>query len=891
MTQTQPMSTVPLAPTAEWHTTPVEDALDVLRTTPDGLSAEEAERRRELWGANELDVAGPAPWWLILARQFVSPLIFILVVATIVTMVLREWVDATAILIVLTLNAGIGFWQERRAESAVLALRALSVPACRVVRGGTILKIDSRDLVPGDIVPLESGERVPADLRLIEESDLRVDESLLTGEVLPVGKTVEVDDDHASVAFSGTLVTAGRARGLVVGTGTQTQLGEISDLVQNTRTHSPLQILTHRLERRIGVVVAAGSIVVFALGVAIGYSPSEMFRTAVALAVATVPESLPIVLTVAMSLGVGRMARRIAIVRSLPAVETLGSTTLIGSDKTGTLTLNRLTIEVVWSAAGLVDGRDEARLLDAATPQTHAAARAVLRSGALTNEAVPDHENPSEFHGDAVDVAFLVAALDAAAITEGERRIPPVADMAYEPHLRLSQSVRREPDGTRTLHVKGSPDVLAELSDWVATAEGRQPIDRDLLERTNDELAAQGLRVIATATRILGEDEPAEEPLPWPAGLTFLGMAGLEDPPREGVLAAVEQCRRAGLRVTMITGDHPSTAAAIAGRLGLDTTHPPLSGREMSALDDAELSRRLATTDIAARVTPQDKLRIAQLHEERGEVVAVTGDGVNDAPALRAASIGIAMGRSGTDVAREAADIVLTDDNFVTIVEAIRQGRVTFAAIRNATFFLLATGLGALLAVSTNVIASGPLLFLPVQLLFINVVTNGLQDIALAFEPPEGNELSRPPRPRAEGILSSDLWWRLLATGGWLALSVLVAFQWALTHGYDLEHARTLAITLLVWMNFYVVGTARSEHRSVFAMSPISNRVLIVSSLGALVLHWGATVWQPVAGILGFVPLTAGEWIACAVLGATALVIPELGKLWRWRSRARRMSR
>ncbi|MFK5647192.1 cation-translocating P-type ATPase [Ornithinimicrobium sp. LYQ121] len=886
-----PRSAAPPAPAGGWHGAPASELLEHLDSTLAGLSDTEADLRGRRWGANRIDVAGATPWWRVLLRQFLSPLIGILVIATVVTTVLREWVDATAILFILVLNAGIGYWQERRAETAVLALRELAVPSCRVVRDGTTRRIDAAGLVPGDVVPLESGERVPADLRMLEVADLRVDESLLTGEVLPVGKTAgplpgSDATERTNLAFSGTLVTSGRGQGLVVATGDQTEIGEISELVQRTRSDSPLQIITNRLERRIGIVVAVASLTIFALGVLLGHSPSEMFRTAVALAVASVPESLPIVLTVAMSLGVARMAHHHAIVRSLPAVETLGSTTLIGSDKTGTLTLNRLTVQVVWSPVGVVDrrqGGDEAR--DGWAVEAHE----VLRSGALTNEAVPDPHDEGRLHGDAVDVAFALAALDAGAVTAEERARPPVADLPYEPHLRLSQTVRRERDGTLVLHVKGSPDVLAGLSTHLRGQGGAlRAMDLDLVERANEEMACEGLRVIATATRVLAPDEPAPSTLDWPAGLTFLGLAGLEDPPREGVLEAVEECRRAGVRVTMITGDHPATASAIAGRLGLDTSGEPVTGRELAELDDAALSRRLATSDVAARVTPQDKLRITRSHEARGEVVAVTGDGVNDAPALKAASIGVAMGRSGTDVAREAADIVLTDDNFVTIVEAIRQGRVTFAAIRNATFFLLASGLASLVAVSTNVVVGGPLLFLPVQLLFINVVTNGLQDIALAFEPAEANVLSHPPRPRGEGILSGALWWRLVITGLWLAASILMTFQWALAQDHDLQHARTLAITMFVWMNFYLVGTARSEHRAVLGMSPVSNRLLILSALGALFLHWGATVWSPAAHVLGFVPLTLDEWLACAVLGATAMIMPETHKLLLWWRHGRR---
>ena len=888
-----PSATYPVPPARGWHGVGPAEALALLSAGSAGLTDEEAARRRQEWGANVLDMAEATPWWRVLLRQFVSPLIGILVIATVVTALLREWVDSGAILFILLLNAGIGFWQERRAEKAVKALSELAVPTCRVVRDGAVRRVDAAELVPGDVVPLESGERVPADLRLVDTSDLHVDESLLTGEVLPVTKTVDPlpgseRTERTNLAYSGTLVTSGRARGLVVATGDRTELGEISELVQSTDTVSPLQVLTHRLERRIGMVVAVASVVVFALGVLLGYSPSEMFRTAVALAVASVPESLPIVLTVAMSLGVVRMARQNAIVRSLPAVETLGSTTLIGSDKTGTLTMNEMTVQVVWSPAGTVARRTDVEALQQALPAVRSGALEVLRTGAL-NEAVPDQDRPGHLSGDAVDVAFAVAALRSGAVTEQERSRESLADQPYEPHLRLSQTVRPAPDGARVLHVKGSPDVLTGLCSTMAGPDGPVPLDAGLVDEVNEQMAREGLRVIATARRVLGPDEQVPAELPRPEGLTLLGLAGLEDPPREGVPEAVAEVRRAGVRVTMITGDHPITASVIAARVGLDTTHPPITGHEIAQLDDDELSERLRFSDVAARVTPQDKLRITRLQERRGEVVAVTGDGVNDAPALKAASIGVAMGRSGTDVAREAADIVLTDDNFVTIVGAVRQGRVTFAAIRNATFFLLTTGLASLVAVSTNVVAEGPLLFLPVQLLFINVVTNGLQDIALAFEPPEGNELTRPPRPRSEGVLSAVLWRRLLVTGSWLAASILATFQWALAQGYDLEHARTLAITLFVWMNFYLVGTARSEHHSILAMNPIGNRVLIASAIGALLLHWGATEWGPAAGLLGFVPLSAQEWAVCAVLGATAMILPEGHKLlvwWRQRSRS-----
>lgn len=873
-----------------WHVQARTDVLGHLDTTTDGLTAAEARRRIAVHGPNALPDPRPTPAWRVLARQFVSPLIGILVLTFVVTAVQRHWADAAAIFVVLALNAGIGFWQERRAESAVRALQSLSVPTCRALRDGDDHDLPAAELVPGDVVLLDSGDRVPADLRLLEVNGLQVDESMLTGEVLPVTKQVHRLPVHTpmtertNITFSGTLVTAGRGRGVVVGTGSDTELGLINELVRGPVGRTPLQELAHGLERRIGLVVAGASIGVFVLGLALGRGVSEMFRTAVALAVASIPESLPIVLTVAMSLGVARMARRHAIVRSLTAVETLGSTTVIGSDKTGTLTRNELTVERVWTAEGtldLSDGSDAGPL--------SATLRAAVRTGALTNEAVPAPETAPEgvrHLGDAVDVAMLRVAEDLGVVTEAERDERWLAHTPYEPELGWSQTVRVE-DGRRVLHVKGSPDRLAEACTTTATDAGPVPFDHAAVTAANHELAAEGMRVLATAMRVLDADEEVERPLPPPDDLTFLGLEAMEDPPRPRVAESVAACQQAGITVVMITGDHPATAASIGRRLGLGRGETPVTGAQMEDLDDATLATRLLDSGVAARVTPQDKLRIVRVLQSLDEVVAVTGDGVNDAPALRAASIGVAMGRSGTAVAREAADVVLTDDNFVTIVDAVEQGRVTFNAIRQATFFLLATGLSSLLAVSVNLVTDQPLLFLPIQLLFINVVTNGLQDIALSFEPPEGDELRRPPRPRTEGMLSRTLWLRTAVAGAWMAATILVTFSWALQQGHTDPHARTLALAVFVMLNFWLVLSARAEHRSLLTMNPWGNRPLLYSALGALLLFFGAVQWSVTDELLGMEALTATEWLASFALGATVLVVVELHKWWGRRALAR----
>ncbi|CAN5317454.1 cation-transporting P-type ATPase [soil metagenome] len=872
-----------------WHSLSVDAAFAELSSTPRGLSSAEASRRLADAGPNELTFAGSTPRWRVLLRQFASPLIAILLVAALITLLQRHWVDSGAIFLILAINASLGFVQERKAEADVQALKSMSTPSCRVLRDDRELIIPGRDVVPGDLVLLESGERVPADLRLVEANSLQLDESMLTGETFAATKHIEPlavdvgDTDKSNIAFSGTFVTNGRGKGLVVATAAGTALGEINALIQEPPGKTPLQLLTHSLERRIGLIILVTVVFIFIAGLVLGHDASLMFRTAVGLAVATIPESLPIVLTVALSLGVSRMARRNAIIRTLPAVETLGSTNVIGSDKTGTLTQNRLTVERIWTTAGLLDlsaTNEEAGMVKLAL------VRAVLRAGALTNEATLSAEQGAEYSGDAVDAAMAKIAVARGAITEKDRTADPVAHQPYEPHLRYSQTVHADSHGRRTLYVKGSPEALLDAAVAVAHPDGTRTLDHSQVHAANEEMGREGLRVIATGSRAVADDEKLGHPLPAPSGLTFLGMEGMTDPPREGVAEAIEKCRRAGISVMMITGDHPVTAMAIAGRLGMSTRRPALTGAEMATLDDRMLAARLEETSVAARVSPQDKLRIVHALQSVGKIVAVTGDGVNDAPALKAATIGVAMGRSGTDVAREAADVILTDDNFVTIVHAVEEGRVTFAAIRKTTYFLLSTGAAALVAVTLSVFAGTPLLFLPVQMLWMNVVTNGVQDIALAFEPAEGDELIRLPRPPSEGLLSRTLWFRAGITGAWMALAVLLSFIVDLRVGFPETHARTLALTMFVMLSFFQVFSSRAENKSLFQLRLLTNKPLLYTSLGALALHWAVMTWPFSASLLGLTRLNFWEWLVCIAVGSTVLIIVEAEKaVRRWSHR------
>lgn len=865
-----------------WHSEDPGAVFAKLSSSPSGLDSAEAKKRLSVAGPNELAIPGPPPWWKVLFRQFVSPLIGILLVAVIITAVQHHWVDTGAIFLILCINAALGFVQERKAGSDMRALRSLSTPTCRVLRDGMEQRIPGPSVVPGDVVLLESGERVPADLRLFSANALEIDEAMLTGESLaavkdPATLPLEIGDaDKANIAFSGTFVASGRGQGVVIATGADTALGEISALVQGPSSKTPLQLLTNSLERKIGFVVLGALVFVFIAGTVLGNDASTMFRTAVGLAVATIPESLPIVLTVALSLGVSRMAKRNAIIRTLPAVETLGSANVIGSDKTGTLTENRLTVERMWTTAGLMNISPNP--VEGSRATDSGLVRAALRAGAITNEATISVDDENEYSGDAVDAAMALVATARGIISEEERTAHPLAHQPYEPHRAFSQTVFREADGQRILYVKGSPEALLRASVTVAGPAGEEPLDASWIHAANEEMGREGLRVIATGSRHIAENEKLAEPLPPPHGLTFLGMVGMTDPPREGVARAIQGCRQAGISVMMITGDHPVTALAIANRLGIETGGGAITGAEMANLNDHMLAARLEETSVAARVSPQDKLRIVHVLQGTGKIVAVTGDGINDAPALKAASIGVAMGRTGTDAAREAADVVLADDNFATIVNAVEEGRVTFSAIRKTTYFLISTGIGALVAVTLSVFAGTPLLFLPVQMLWMNVVTNGVQDIALAFEPAEGHELNRPPRDRSEGILSRTLWLRAGITGAWMALIVLSTFIVELRMGYPEAHARTMALTMFVLFSFFQAFSSRAESTSVFQLRLLANKPLLFTSLGALFLHWAVTVWPISANLLGLSPLSPSEWLLCIAIGSTVLFIVEAEK-------------
>ncbi|GIW06075.1 MAG: ATPase [Dehalococcoidia bacterium] len=879
-----------------WHALDRRELERRLHSGPAGLSRVEAAARIARVGPNALPESPPPSDAAIFFRQLKSPLIAILGIAAVVTVVLQEWVDTAVIAAVIVLDAVVGFFQERGAERSARSLQRLLTPRARVVRDGREWEIDSRELVPGDLVLVESGNRVPADIRLIATAGLRVDESLLTGESAPVDKSSaplpEVVDaaDRVNMLFMGTVVTSGRGRGYVVATGRTSQLGAIAETIRTAESpETPLQRRMSQLGRAIGVIVAVTSALAFAIGVAVGQPPADMFLVAVGLAVAAVPEGLPVAFTITLALGVRRMARRNAIVRRLPAVETLGSTTVIGSDKTGTLTENRMVVHEVWSggltfSVAAEDDEPIGALLAAgaiAEIPEHPAVYETLLAGVLTNDASAFWDGRTyRVQGDPTEGALLVTAARLGIEPEAVRAAhEPIVELPFEPERQFSASVRRY-GAQAAVFVKGAPERVLAMCDRLRRDDGESALDPAFVQDAAATMAARGLRVLAVAMRRLTALPDDRAPFPELQGLTFLGLIGMVDPPRPGVREAIAGCRAAGLRVVMITGDHAVTARAIGEALDLcEPGAPVFTGRELAALTDEQLRQIVRTVSIFARVTPEDKLRIVRALRANGEVVAVTGDGVNDAPALQAADIGIAMGRSGTDVAREAAAMILADDNFVTIYAAVEEGRVTFDNVRKVTFFLVSTGAATIVALLAGLALRWPIVFLPVQLIWLNVVTNGLQDVALAFEPGERDVLKRPPRRPNEGIMSGRLWRRTMVTGIIMALGTLVLFRWELDQGATLAHAQTVALTTMVLFQTFQIGNARSELESVFRLNPFSNPFLFASAVAALAVHVGALAFPPTQFLLGFEPLDWATWLRMVAVALSVVAVVEVQKL------------
>jgi len=763
------------------------------------------------------------------------------------------------------------------------------------VRDGREREIEPRLLVPGDVVLVPDGAKVPADCRVLHAVGVEVDESILTGESVTVAKAaapvaaVAELPDRSCMLHHGTLVARGHARAVVTATGTATELGRVASRMRVIeRVQTPLQRRMAGFSRVIAIVVVGACGFGLAAGLALGDDPKEIGLSLVGLAVSAIPEGLPIVLTVALAISMQRMAARRVVIRRLAAVETLGSCSAIGSDKTGTLTRNRMTVRAVvppgerYDVTG--DGLDVAGGISfAGTPVAVArdspVGRPLLAAALCTDASVVAAGDAFDAVGDPTEVALLVAAAKAGlAKDELEELYPRVAEIPFDADRRFMATFNRV-DGEVTAFVKGAPEEVLRMC--VTDAAG-EALGLDRILATAGELAAEGLRVLGIADRPgAGDLVELDGPL---HGLRFLGLVGMVDPPRSEARAAVAACHRAGIRVLMITGDHASTALAVAQQVGIaGPGGTVVVGADLDACEPMVLDETVRHTDVFARMSPQHKLAVVESLRRDGQTVAVTGDGVNDAPALRAADIGVAMGRSGTDVAREAADIVLLDDDFASIVAAVEEGRIAFRNVRKTTFFLVSTGAAAIFAMVASILGRFDAPFVAAQLIWLNVVTNGVQDVALAFEPGEGDDLERRPRPRGEGVLSGLLWERAAIAGVVMAIGTLGLFLYELQAGADLERARTVALTTMVLFSVLHIGNSRSEHRSAFARSPLANRFLFAGTVSALTLHVAAMYFGPTQRILRIEPLDAGTWVTMLAVALSVVAAMELHKLLRGR--------
>jgi magnesium-transporting ATPase (P-type) len=886
-----------------WHAMTLNEVSAKLGCGLDGLSARAAETRLEQFGENRLPETPPTPQWVIFLRQFMSPLIYILVVAAIVSLALELYDDAIFIVLVLLINAIIGYIQESRAEKDIRSLGKMLVSQARVQRNGHIREIESAGLVPGDLVWLESGMRVPADIRVLNAHGLRIDESLLTGESVPV-ECYPVDAlaeslepaDQTNMMFSGSTIFQGRGTGVVVGTGLDTQVGLIAqELHEGPVVKPPLVLRMEKFTRTIATVVMGLCAIVFVIGIFQGTAWSEMLMTALALSVSAIPEGLPVALTVALAIGVKRMAKRNVLIRRLEAVEALGSCSVIGSDKTGTLTANQLTVvtgqlgtrpfEVSGAGYGIEGAiRSDGESLIEDTP----ALVRLTRCASLCNDATLVQEDGEYLvDGDPTELALLVLT-NKAGHDPGDinRRHPRTNEIPFESERRFSATFHQFEGGGLTV-AKGAPERVIPMCRTILSGDDREEtIDEaraSQIESWIDEFARQGYRVLALADRETREAMPANTTPPEPCGLTLVGLVGMTDPPREQVPDAIEICQAAGIRVLMITGDHLHTARAIAGKIGIAANDDNvMNGQSIDALSDRQLEDCVDNLSVVARATPAGKLRVISALRGAGHFVAVTGDGVNDAPALQAANIGVAMGKNGTDVAREASDLVITDDNFATIVAGVEEGRIAYDNVRKVIYLLVSTGLGEVLAVLLTMVSGLPVPFMPAQLLWLNLVTNGIQDVALAFEPGESDVLKRKPRPETEGIFNQMMIERTVLAALVFGIVSFLMFRWSLVSGHTIEESRAMVFNLFVVFEIFQLGNSRSETRSMFLISPFSNPLLLIGTLSACTIHLIALNLPVTQQVLGATMPTLEQWAVLIILASSVIVVMELHKLFRF---------
>jgi P-type Ca2+ transporter type 2C len=892
-----------------WYNLTAEKTLESLGTSTSGLSAEEAKKRLADYGPNELKRSKKMSAWRLFLEQFKDLLIIILLIAVVLSAFLGETVDAIVIFIIVLFAAGLGFIQEYRAERSIEALNKLAAPMAHVIRDGRNIDIPAVEAVPGDIVILKTGDRMPADGRLLESVNLRADEASLTGESTAVEKNVEPIvcesgiGDRRNMIFAGTASSYGRGTAVVTATGMNTEFGKIATLLQEVEEEkTPLQVNLDRMGRYIVIGALALTFVLAVLGVARGHKPLEMLLWGVSLAVAAVPEALPAVVTVSLSLGVQKMAKRHALIRKLSAVETLGSTTYICSDKTGTLTQDQMTIRRVFVDGKLLEISGSGYepkgefLSDGAKfdPTSSPPLQRLLIAGILCNDTALVNDSGSwDVKGDPTEGALVVLAAKAGIDhREFSRRTPRVHEIPFTSESKRMATVHEMPEG-HTAMAKGAAEVILDDCRYILIGNRETELNeaqrKSVLEAAGT-MADAALRVLGLAYKNTFVSESDNE---LQKNMVFLGLVGMIDPPRPEVKDAIKECDAAGIRTVMITGDHKATAVAIARELGLVKGGLAYSGAELDRLSQPDFDKQVENIDVYARVSPSHKLRVVEALEQRGHVVAMTGDGVNDAPALKKADIGIAMGISGTDVTKEAAGMILTDDNFASIVAAVEEGRGIFSNIKKYLVYLLSSNLGEILLMAM-VVLFGPLMGLPsgvlplvtIQILFVNLATDGLPAIALSVDPPEPGLMRQKPRPRRESIFTRPVTIYMLLAGAWTAAVTLGVFLWAMKTRSGpadqvLLEAQSLCFVALILVEFFNAFNCRSLDHSIFKVGFFKNKWLVLSIASQILLLLAIVYWHPLQVAFKTFALNGEEWLIAVVSASTIFFGLELYKLLR----------
>ncbi len=886
---------------ADFHSRSVEDTLATLGTPPGGLHADETAKRRAAYGANRLPEPPARHPLLRFAAHFHNLLIYVLLASAGVTAALDHWIDTGVILAVVVVNALIGFIQEGRAEEAMAAIRGMLAPKASVVRDGERQTIDAAELVPGDVVLIEAGDRAPADLRLIAARGLKVEEAILTGESVAVDKTtspVPADaplGDRRSMLFSGTMVVTGAGRGVVVATGIRTEIGSISGMLSKIETlATPLVRQMDEFARwlTVFILIVASSLLVYGYYVS-HMSFSELFMAVVGLSVAAIPEGLPAVLTITLAMGVQAMARRNAIVRRLPAIETLGSVSVICSDKTGTLTRNEM-LAATMAAAGQVysvggDGycpEGAIRLRDAdVKPADHAILMEFARAAGLCNDAVLTRFGDGwSVEGDPMEGALV--ALAGKITGEGPRPLRSwtrTDAIPFDTEHRYMAVLHHGHEGNGLIHVKGAPEIVLSMCvDQRAADMGTEPLDRAHWHDMLESLASEGQRVIAVATRHVAPAHTVLNTSDLDGELTWIGLIGLIDPPRPEAIEAVAECHAAGIRVKMITGDHAATARAISARIGLANTDRVLTGADIEAMDDAALAAIVVETDIFARTSPGHKLRLVSALQSHGLTVAMTGDGVNDAPALKRADVGVAMGRKGSEAAKEAAEVVLGDDNFASIAAAVREGRTVYDNIKKVISWTLPTSAGEAMTIVIALLAGMALPITAVQILWVNLITAITLGLALAFEPTEPGTMRRSPRPRDEPILTGELIWHIVLVSGLFVIVVFGIFAYATDRGYPLALAQTMAMNTLVVLEIFHLFFIRNIHSTSLTWAGTRGTPTVWACVIAVTAaQFAITYLPPLQGVFGTMAVPLFDGILIVAVGAVFFALIETEKQMR----------